>query len=108
MQLLSEKGVLLRGFSLSVVHPDDKHHCMRWRTDPVNGDAYLYNNYQEHCMNKDQVKGRIEETKGKAKEIEGNVKGDTAKKIEGKTRQIGGKIQAGYGDLKEDLKKKKK
>jgi uncharacterized protein YjbJ (UPF0337 family) len=48
-------------------------------------------------MNKDQVKGRIEEATGK-------VTGDKELEQEGKVQNIGGKVQAGYGDLKEDIK----
>ncbi len=56
-------------------------------------------------MNKDQSKGRIEEVKGKAKEIAGRVIGDREMEIKGKAQNIGGKSQAAYGDVKADLKK---
>jgi uncharacterized protein YjbJ (UPF0337 family) len=56
-------------------------------------------------MNKDQSTGRIEEIKGKAKEIAGRVIGDKEMEIKGKAQNIGGKSQAAYGDLKADLKK---
>jgi uncharacterized protein YjbJ (UPF0337 family) len=55
-------------------------------------------------MNKDQVKGRIEEATGKVKEVAGKVTGDKELEQEGKVQNIGGKVQAGYGDLKEDIK----
>ena len=55
-------------------------------------------NYQEIVMNKNQVKGRIKEAEGKVKEVTGQVVGN--KSLEEK-----GKVQAGYGDLKDDLKK---
>ena len=55
-------------------------------------------------MNKDQVKGRIEEATGKVKEVAGKVTGDKDLEQEGKVQNIGGKVQAGYGDLKEDMK----
>ncbi len=55
-------------------------------------------------MNKDQVKGRIEEATGKVKEVTGKVTGDKDLEQEGKVQNIGGKVQAGYGDLKEDIK----
>ncbi len=55
-------------------------------------------------MNKDQVKGRIEEATGKVKEVAGKVTGDKDLEQEGKVQNIGGKVQAGYGDLKEDIK----
>lgn len=55
-------------------------------------------------MNKDQVKGRIEEAKGKMKEVAGKVSGDKKLEREGKIQNISGKVQAGVGDLKEDIK----
>lgn len=55
-------------------------------------------------MNEDQVKGRIEEATGKVKEVAGKVTGDKELEQEGKVQNIGGKVQAGYGDLKEDMK----
>ncbi|NMG29679.1 CsbD family protein [Aromatoleum evansii] len=55
-------------------------------------------------MNKDQVKGRIEEAKGKMKEVAGRVSGDKKLEREGKIQNISGKVQAGIGDLKEDIK----
>lgn len=55
-------------------------------------------------MNKDQIKGRAEETKGKVKEIAGKVVGNKELEAEGKVQNIAGKTQAGYGDLKEDVK----
>jgi uncharacterized protein YjbJ (UPF0337 family) len=56
-------------------------------------------------MNKDQVKGRIEEAKGKVKEVTGKAVGNKTLEAKGKVEKIGGKAQAGYGDLKDDLKK---
>ena len=56
-------------------------------------------------MNKDQVKGRIKQTEGKAKEIAGKIVGNKDLKEKGQIEHAVGKVQAGYGDLKEDLKK---
>jgi uncharacterized protein YjbJ (UPF0337 family) len=56
-------------------------------------------------MNKDQVKGRAEEAKGKVKEVAGRISGDKELEQKGKLQNVGGKIQAGYGDLKKDIKK---
>ena len=56
-------------------------------------------------MNKDQAKGRVEEVKGKVKEVAGKATGNKELEQKGKLQNIGGKIQAGYGDLKEDIKK---
>jgi uncharacterized protein YjbJ (UPF0337 family) len=60
---------------------------------------------QESTMNKDQVKGRLEEAKGKAKEVTGKAIGNKSLEQKGKVQNVGGKVQAGYGDLKEDIKK---
>jgi uncharacterized protein YjbJ (UPF0337 family) len=61
--------------------------------------------HQEQTMNKDQTKGRIEEAKGKIKEIAGQVVGDKDLELKGKIQNTGGKAQAAYGDVKADLKK---
>jgi uncharacterized protein YjbJ (UPF0337 family) len=55
-------------------------------------------------MNKDQIKGRIEEAKGKVKEKTGKAVGNRELEKKGKIEEIGGKVRAGYGDLKEDIK----
>ncbi|MDP3512903.1 MAG: CsbD family protein [Sulfuritalea sp.] len=62
-------------------------------------------NHREHSMNKDQTKGRVEEVKGKVKEIAGKLSGDKKLEDEGKLQNLKGQVQAGFGDLKEDIKK---
>jgi uncharacterized protein YjbJ (UPF0337 family) len=59
-------------------------------------------------MNKDQVKGRFEEAKGKVKEVSGNLLGDDELELEGNIEKNVGKVRAGFGDLKDDLKKASK
>jgi len=54
-------------------------------------------------MNKDQVKGRIEETKGKAKEVVGKILDNKEMEVKGNIQKNVGKIQAGDGDAKEDI-----
>lgn len=56
-------------------------------------------------MNKDQTKGRFQEAKGKIKEIAGHVVGNTDLELKGKIQNTGGKAQAAYGDMKADYKK---
>ena len=56
-------------------------------------------------MDKNQVKGRIKEAEGKAKEITGKIVGNKSLEAKGKVQKIVGKVQAAYGDLKNDLKK---
>ncbi len=60
---------------------------------------------KEHTMNKDQAKGRIEEVKGKVRQVAGKISGDKNMEKKGKIQNAAGVIRAGYGDLKEDLKK---
>jgi len=64
-------------------------------------------NNQETLMNKDQVKGRVEEAKGKVKEAAGVILDDKGMEIEGNVQKNVGKVQKGLGDLKDDIKKDK-
>ena len=54
-------------------------------------------------MNKDQVKGRVEEAKGAIKEAAGKVVGNTKLQAEGKLDKAAGKEQAKFGDVKEKV-----
>jgi uncharacterized protein YjbJ (UPF0337 family) len=60
---------------------------------------------QEHAMNKDQTLGRIETAKGRLKEVVGKAVGNESLEREGRIQGVAGKVQSGYGDLKEALKK---
>ena len=55
-------------------------------------------------MNKDQVKGRIEEIKGNVKETVGKVVGNKDLQGEGMVDKATGRAQATYGDVKEKVK----
>ena len=55
-------------------------------------------------MNKDQVKGRVEQVKGSVKEAAGKVVGNKDLQAEAKIDKSVGKVQAGVGDLKEKVK----
>ena len=55
-------------------------------------------------MNKHQVEGRVDEAKGKIKEIAGKVVGNEKLQGEGLADQAAGKTQAGYGDAKDSVK----
>ena len=55
-------------------------------------------------MNKDQVKGRMDQAKGSVKEATGKAVGNKDLEAEGKVDKMGGKAQATYGDVKEDVK----
>ena len=59
-------------------------------------------------MNKDQIKGRVEQAKGKVKEVAGKVVGNERLETEGQANKVKGKVQAGYGDIKEHAKDKAK
>ena len=59
-------------------------------------------------MNSDQIKGRVEQATGKVKEVAGKVVGNEKLQTEGLADQVKGKVQAGYGDTKEDVKDKAK
>jgi uncharacterized protein YjbJ (UPF0337 family) len=56
-------------------------------------------------MNKDQVKGRYKEAKGKVKEVAGHAVGNKDVEVKGNVQKNAGKAQAAIGDTKEDLKK---
>ena len=56
-------------------------------------------------MNKDQVDGRLEQAKGKLKEVAGNVADNDRLKTEGLADQVAGKTEANVGDAKESVKK---
>lgn len=55
-------------------------------------------------MNKDQVKGRIEEAKGSVKEATGKAVGNPNLQDRGTVEKAAGKVQATYGDAKEKVK----
>ncbi|MGI4782720.1 uncharacterized protein YjbJ (UPF0337 family) [Ralstonia sp. 151470066-2] len=56
-------------------------------------------------MNKDQVKGRLQEAKGKIKEVAGKVTGDEKTQVKGNIEKNIGKARATMGDVREDVKK---
>jgi uncharacterized protein YjbJ (UPF0337 family) len=56
-------------------------------------------------MNTDQVKGRINEEKGKAKKAAGKATGNKDLERKGNIQKASGRVQAGYGDLKDEIKK---
>ncbi|MBI3900145.1 MAG: CsbD family protein [Gammaproteobacteria bacterium] len=56
-------------------------------------------------MNSHQLKGRISQATGKLKEITGKLFGNKSLEAKGRAKKTGGKIQAGYGDIKDDTQK---
>jgi uncharacterized protein YjbJ (UPF0337 family) len=55
-------------------------------------------------MNKDQVKGTIKVSIGKAQEKLGKVTGNTKQEVKGLNKEIEGTVQRSYGDAKEAVK----
>jgi uncharacterized protein YjbJ (UPF0337 family) len=62
--------------------------------------------YEEHVMgvNKDQVKGRINEVKAKIRETAGKVVGNRKLQVKGKVQGIVGAAQAKFGDVEQAVK----
>ena len=56
-------------------------------------------------MNKAQMKGRVNQVKGKIKKVTGSIVGNKTLEQRGRAQEIVGKAQADFGDLKDDLKK---
>lgn len=55
-------------------------------------------------MNKDQIKGKIEQIKGDIKERIGGATKDRSTQAEGFLENKKGKVRSGLGDVKEDVK----
>jgi uncharacterized protein YjbJ (UPF0337 family) len=56
-------------------------------------------------VNKDQVKGRVNEVAGNVKETAGKIVGNEDLEAEGSVQKNVGVIQSTFGDVKEDIKK---
>lgn len=56
-------------------------------------------------MNKNQLKGRANSAMGKIKEITGRLTGKGAMERKGNAEKQGGKVEAAYGDVKDDFSK---
>jgi uncharacterized protein YjbJ (UPF0337 family) len=55
-------------------------------------------------MNKDQLKGRVEEAKGSIKEAAGRVTGKPDLEDRGTLQKAAGKVQKNFGDVKQEVK----
>jgi uncharacterized protein YjbJ (UPF0337 family) len=55
-------------------------------------------------MNKDQVKGRVDETTGKIKELAGKLVGNEKLEAKGQVQKVVGKARAKFGDVKKAVK----
>jgi len=54
-------------------------------------------------INKDQVKGRVEEAKGAVKEVAGKLVGNETLEAKGNIQKNIGTVQSKLGDLKQDI-----
>jgi uncharacterized protein YjbJ (UPF0337 family) len=52
-------------------------------------------------MDKDQVKGKVDDAVGRAKRQVGEWTGDTQTQVEGATQQVKGKAEKAWGNLKD-------
>jgi len=59
-------------------------------------------------VNRDQVRGRVKEAKGKIKEIAGRLVGNEKLEAKGEGEKILGLAQATFGDTKQKVKETKK
>jgi uncharacterized protein YjbJ (UPF0337 family) len=59
-------------------------------------------------MNKDQIKGRVDEATGKTKEVIGKIAQDESLKQKGRAQEVAGKARATYGDAKDEIGKDNK
>jgi uncharacterized protein YjbJ (UPF0337 family) len=59
-------------------------------------------------VNKDQIKGKIEQIKGEVKERIGGASKDRSTQAEGFFENKKGKIREGVGDVKEELRSDRK
>jgi uncharacterized protein YjbJ (UPF0337 family) len=60
---------------------------------------------EETVMNKDQIRGKWEELKGKVKKDYGDTTADRKTQLEGAVQEGAGKVQKGFGNVEEDVKR---
>jgi uncharacterized protein YjbJ (UPF0337 family) len=60
---------------------------------------------KEKTMNKDQMQGKWEQVKGKARERWGKLTDNDLQQIQGRSEQLSGAIQERYGVTKEEAEK---
>jgi uncharacterized protein YjbJ (UPF0337 family) len=59
-------------------------------------------------VNKEQIKGRLREAEGKAKEVAGKMAGNDKLELKGNVQRALGRAQAKFGDVKQSMKDSKK
>jgi len=55
-------------------------------------------------MNRHQIEGRVEQAKGKVKEVAGKLIRSDKLQVQGLADQAGGRIQATYGDARQAVR----
>ena len=55
-------------------------------------------------MNRDQVKGAIDEVVGSARRAAGELTGNTRLQVKGMAQQVKGKVEGAWGDAKDALR----
>jgi uncharacterized protein YjbJ (UPF0337 family) len=58
-------------------------------------------------MNKDELKGKAENLKGRAKDAAGSVSGDKEKQAEGFMDRARGAVREKFGEIKEEIERKR-
>jgi uncharacterized protein YjbJ (UPF0337 family) len=66
----------------------------------------LSNNAKETAMNKDQVRGKVENLKGRGKEAAGAITGNKDTQAEGTVERIKGAVREKVGQIKSDAARK--
>jgi uncharacterized protein YjbJ (UPF0337 family) len=61
---------------------------------------------KEDAMNKDELKGKMENLKGRAKEATGAITGDKEKQAEGTVERVRGAAREKIAEAKENIAKK--
>ena len=59
-------------------------------------------------VNKDQIKGRVKEAEGKAKEVAGKMVGNEKLELKGNVQRALGRAQAKFGDVRQKMKDSKR
>lgn len=55
-------------------------------------------------VNKDEMKGKGEQVKGRAQQAWGDVTGDQSDKLKGKGEEVKGKAREKLGEMKDDIR----
>lgn len=55
-------------------------------------------------MDRDRIEGKAKQVGGKIKDAAGRIIGDNETRIDGKVDQLEGKVQEGYGRVKDEIR----